>query len=58
VSKTCGFDLQAEPFFYRTRSGLEVDLLMVTPGGVICAELKAREAASVGDHRGSLLLSS
>jgi predicted AAA+ superfamily ATPase len=44
--------LQVEPFFYRTRSGLEVDLLLATPGGLICAEVKSREAASDNDLRG------
>lgn len=34
---------EAELFFYRTRSGLEVDLLIQTPRGIIGLEIKGRE---------------
>jgi len=34
---------EAELYFYRTRSGLEVDLLIQTPGGIIGLEIKGRE---------------
>lgn len=30
-------------YFYRTRSGLEIDLLMQTPHGLIGAEIKSRQ---------------
>ncbi len=35
--------LQAEPFFYRTRSGLELDMLVRTQNGYIGIEIKNRE---------------
>ncbi len=43
--------LEAELFFYRSRSGLEVDLLVDTPGGVLAFEVKSRESASATDFR-------
>jgi predicted AAA+ superfamily ATPase len=36
----------AELFFYRTRSGMEVDLLIETPAGIICMEIKSRATAN------------
>jgi predicted AAA+ superfamily ATPase len=41
----------AELFFYRTRSGLEVDLLIETPAGIICLEIKSRATAGNRDTR-------
>ncbi len=38
-----------ELYFYRTRSGLEIDLLLQTPHGVIGVEVKSRERASASD---------
>ncbi len=43
--------LEAELFFYRSRSGLEVDLLVDTPGGILAFEVKSRESASATDFR-------
>ena len=43
--------LDAEPYFYRTRSGMEVDLLLRTPAGVLCLEIKNRERAAPADLR-------
>lgn len=43
--------LEAEAFFYRTRSGLEVDLLITTPAGIVCAEIKSRDTAAAADLR-------
>lgn len=48
--RTLGLD--AESTFYRTRSGLEVDLLLETAAGVIAIEAKARETCSPADFRG------
>jgi hypothetical protein len=48
--RTLGLD--AEPTFYRTRSGFEVDLLLGTSAGVLAVEAKAREAAAPSDFRG------
>ncbi|MEM8960517.1 MAG: ATP-binding protein [Acidobacteriota bacterium] len=42
----------AELCFYRTRSGLEVDLLVETPGGVLAIEIKGRDRAHSSDMRG------
>lgn len=42
---------QAELYFYRTRSGLEVDLLLQTPHGVIGVEVKSRENVSSADGK-------
>jgi len=46
------FGLEAETFFYRTRSGLEVDLVLLTPAGVLAIEAKARPAWAPPDLRG------
>ena len=39
----------AEVFFYRTRSGLEVDLLLKTKDGIIGMETKSRREVSLKD---------
>jgi predicted AAA+ superfamily ATPase len=41
----------AEVFFYRTRSGLEVDLLVQTPRGLIGMEIKSRRTLARKDVR-------
>ena len=41
-----------ELYFYRTRSGMEVDLLLDTPSGLIGLEVKNRAQASTRDLRG------
>ena len=41
----------AELFFYRTRSGLEVDLLLQTNKGVIGIEIKSRKKVTSSDAR-------
>ena len=51
-SSAAGVD--AEWFFYRTRSGLEVDLLLETPAGVLGMEVKHRPMAVPSDARGLL----
>lgn len=38
--------------FYRTRSGLEVDLVVETPSGIMAFECKARSTAVASDFRG------
>lgn len=43
--------LEVHPAFYRTRSGLEVDLLLDTPAGIIALEAKARPGWSPADFR-------
>jgi len=48
--------LEAELSFYRSRSGLEVDLLVDTPRGLLAFEIKARESASPVDFRPLRLL--
>lgn len=48
--------LEAELSFYRSRSGLEVDLLADTPMGLLAFEIKARESASPVDFRPLRLL--
>jgi len=48
--------LEAELSFYRSRSGLEVDLLVDTPRGVLAFEIKARETSSPTDYRPLRLL--
>jgi predicted AAA+ superfamily ATPase len=40
---------EAELYFYRTRSGMEVDLLLETPAGVIGIEIKSRPTVSEKD---------
>jgi len=53
-SSAAGVD--AEWFFYRTRSGLEVDLLLETSAGAIGLEIKHRPAAVPSDARGLLAI--
>jgi hypothetical protein len=48
--KTAGRD--GEIYFYRTRSGLEVDLIIETPFGIIGVEIKSRENLAVKDSTG------
>jgi len=50
IVRTLG--LEVEPFFYRTRSGLEVDLVLATPAGLLALEAKARPAWDPSDLRG------
>jgi predicted AAA+ superfamily ATPase len=50
IVRTLG--LEVEPLFYRTRSGLDVDLLLSTPRGIIAFEAKARPAWDPSDLRG------
>jgi hypothetical protein len=45
--KTCQCD--SELYFYRTRSGMEIDLLLETPQGVIGMEIKSRRKLSQKD---------
>jgi hypothetical protein len=40
---------EAELYFYRTRSGMEVDLLLDTPSGMIGMEIKSRSTVSKKD---------
>jgi hypothetical protein len=40
-----------EVYFYRTRSGLEVDLLLVTQQGIIGVEIKMRNSVAATDWR-------
>lgn len=42
---------EAELYFYRTRSGLEVDLLLETPAGIIAMEIKSRATTHAKDTR-------
>jgi uncharacterized protein len=42
---------EAELYFYRTRSGMEVDLLLDTPSGLIGMEIKSRSTVSEKDAR-------
>jgi len=42
---------EAELYFYRTRSGMEVDLLLDTPSGMIGMEIKSRSTVSEKDAR-------
>lgn len=44
--------VQIRLFYYRTRSGLEVDLLTETSGGLLGIEIKARESADRADAAG------
>lgn len=39
----------AQVYFYRTRSGMELDILLETEGGVIGMEIKSRPTISPGD---------
>ncbi len=43
--------LAADLFFYRTRSGMEVDLILSTPGGILGVEIKSRTVAHRADTR-------
>jgi len=45
--KTAGRD--GELYFYRTRSGLEVDILLDTPDGVVGMEIKSRRVIAPKD---------
>jgi predicted AAA+ superfamily ATPase len=40
-----------ELYFYRTRSGMEVDLLIETPRGIVGVEIKNRETVDAADCR-------
>lgn len=46
----------AELFFYRTRSGFEVDLLIDTPRGILGLEVESRPEAVASDTRGLVAL--
>lgn len=45
--------LDADIYFYRTRSGMEVDLILKVAKGILGFEIKCREAVDFSD-RGSL----
>jgi hypothetical protein len=45
------FQLDAELYFYRTRSGMELDLLIETPSGLVGVEMKSREQVYGQDLR-------
>jgi predicted AAA+ superfamily ATPase len=40
-----------ELYFYRTRSGLEVDLILETPSGILGMEIKSRGTVTSADLR-------
>lgn len=42
---------EVDMFFYRTRSGLELDLLLQTQGGIMGVEIKNRRRVVAGDFR-------
>ena len=42
---------EAEVYFYRTRSGMEVDLLIAFPGGIIGVEIKNQTTVDASDCR-------
>jgi hypothetical protein len=42
---------ETDPYFYRTRSGLETDLLLDTSAGLIGIEIKARSTLTAKDLR-------
>ncbi|MFQ5637895.1 MAG: ATP-binding protein [bacterium] len=44
--------VDVEPTFYRTRSGLEVDLLLSTPAGLLGIEIKSAKQVAARDFRG------
>lgn len=48
--KTAG--REGDVFFYRTRSGLEVDVLLETPSGVVGMEIKSRRVLAARDLTG------
>lgn len=41
--------LEAEVYFYRTRSGMEIDLLIETPSGILGIEIKSRPSVARKD---------
>jgi uncharacterized protein len=43
--------LNAQLFYYRTRSGLEIDFLLQTSKGILAVEVKKRETVSEADIR-------
>ena len=43
--------LNARVFYYRTRSGLEIDFLLQTSKGILALEVKKREAVTAADIR-------
>ena len=43
--------LQVEMSFYRTHSGMEVDLILETSGGIIAIEIKNRDSYMKKDYR-------
>lgn len=43
--------LNAQVYYYRTRSGLEIDFLLQTSKGILTLEVKMREAVSGADIR-------
>jgi predicted AAA+ superfamily ATPase len=45
-------DHNGDLYFYRTRSGLEVDLLFESPAGVVGMEIKSRGILAVKDTTG------
>ncbi|RMD97340.1 MAG: ATP-binding protein [Calditrichaeota bacterium] len=48
--RTTGLDVR--PYFYRTRSGMEVDLLLETPRGFLGIEIKSAKQLGSRDWRG------
>lgn len=42
---------KAEIYFYRTRSGMELDILLETEGGLIGIEIKSRKTYAAPDLR-------
>ena len=50
--------LNTQLFYYRTRSGLEVDFLLQTSRGVLALEVKNREKVSVADTHAMLRIAS
>jgi len=45
------FQIEAELYFYRTRSGRELDLLIETPAGITGVEIKFRDKVYAKDFR-------
>ncbi len=45
------FQIEAELYFYRTRSGRELDLLIETPAGITGVEIKSRDKVYAKDFR-------
>jgi hypothetical protein len=50
------FAIDTEMYFYRTRSGMEVDLILETPRGVLAVEIKNRPFVVSADTRGLRML--